>query len=154
MLQFQTISLELILGVQQNRTVTIPNMGNNRTQSILSRTKGIALRSSSGEEVVGSLHPDNFTDLPESGARIECLVLSRSQTPTLSSALLQVPYVTGKEQRPNPLEDENRPWDLFWIMYVVWKGSTAERRGIGQILTSALEKAVAPGPELKDVVLG
>ena len=39
-------------------------------------------------------------------------------------------------------------------MYMVWKDGIAERRGIGQILESALEGAVGDNPCIKHVLPG
>lgn len=45
-------------------------------------------------------------------------------------------------------------WDLFWVLAVVWRDGIAERRGVGQVLASALETDVEPRPEVKMVLLG
>jgi hypothetical protein len=39
-------------------------------------------------------------------------------------------------------------------MHVIWNDGLAERKGIGQILGSALEDAVGTEPCLKQVLLG
>lgn len=73
-------------------------------------------------------------------------MLSRCQTPTLGSALLA--------DRSASLTGAEKPWDLLWVMHVAWRDGIAERRGIGQVLVSALERSLAPGPEVKLVLLG
>jgi hypothetical protein len=100
---------------------------------------------------VGSLHPDNLDLLPESRSKIECLVLSRSQTPTLGSALLE----TGRSDDDPDIDSANpKPWDLFWVLYCVWIDGIAERRGIGQVFVSVLGGTMEPRAEVKDILLG
>ncbi|KAF2022166.1 HET-domain-containing protein [Aaosphaeria arxii CBS 175.79] len=134
-LAFYTVSINLILG--NNNTTS----SSHYPQNSLEQTPGIALLSS--ESIVGSLHPDNIALLPPPGSKIECLVISRCNTPTLGSALLYLPE-----------HDTQRPWTLFWVLYVVWKDGIAERRGVGQILKSAFETRVEPLPAVKHVLLG
>lgn len=106
------------------------------------RIPGIPLLSAAGD-IVGSLHPDDVDLLSEPGCAVECLIVSRCNTPTVASALLALDDVTM-----------DRPCKLFWILHAVWKDGIAERRGVGQVLTSALEVAVEPKPEAKLVLLG
>ena len=111
-------------------------------QSPFDRIPGTPLLSKTCQ-TVGSLHPDNTALTPPPGSTIELLVLTRSQTPTVGSALLQ------------PSDTETiRPIKLFWVLYVVWEDGIAERRGVGQILESAIEDAVEPAPRVKGVFLG
>ena len=116
------------------------------TRSLFDRIPGIPLRSATGQ-TVGSLHPDNVHLLGPPGSRIECLVLSRCNTPTVASALLSADAEAAARER-------DRLWDLLWVLVVVWKDGIAERRGVGQVLASALEAAVEPAPEVKQVLLG
>lgn len=51
-------------------------------------------------------------------------------------------------------EGDEQPMKLFWVMYVVWEGGIAQRRGIGQILEAALEDAASEKPSVKTVNLG
>lgn len=92
---------------------------------------------------MGSLHPDNVALIPQPGTSIELLLVSRSHKPTVESALLE-----------NNQYDEDHKWELFWVMYVVWQDGIAERKGVGQILESALENAVDGKPTVKNVLLG
>lgn len=68
----------------------------------------------------------------------------------ISGSALLVP-TPAPEAASNPGEDY-RGWDLFWILHVAWKDGIAERRGIGQVLTSVLENASEC--EVKTVLLG
>jgi hypothetical protein len=125
-LQTWTICLRLVLG-----------------ETFLGRKTTQPLHSASGK-LVGSLHPDNVVLLlPMPHSEVDLIVVSRGQTPIGSSALL------GLEQKPKP----GQPWDLLWVLYAVWRDGIAERRGVGQILVSALEDA-AKAPEVKLVLLG
>jgi hypothetical protein len=133
-LHFLTISMHLTLGTAAER--------DHQGQSPFDRIPGIPLFSATGQ-VVGSLHPDNVDLLEAPGSSVECLIVSRSNTPTVASALLA-----------SDGADTERPWKLFWILHVVWKDGIAERRGVGQVLSSALETAVEPKPEIKLVFLG
>jgi hypothetical protein len=153
-LQFRTISIHLRLGEFQ-REAPGADKGSSKqgkVQSFFNRIPGIPLFVSCGAEVVGSLHPDNLAMLPKPGSMIECLVLSRCQMPTMESALSNNPEAHGESGGASG--GEAIPWDLLWVLYCVWEGSVAVRRGIGQILTSVLDKAVDPLPEVKDVNLG
>lgn len=69
--------------------------------------------------------------------------MARCHRPTVGSTLLDE-YNAGNEQ----------PMELFWVMHVIWKEDIAERRGIGQILESALEDSVDGKPAIKSVMLG
>lgn len=93
--------------------------------------------------MTGSLHPDNLAILSPEGTSIECLIISRCNTPTESSALLKL----------NSAKEEGT-WKLFWILYVVTEDGIAERRGVGQILSSALETKEDPKPAVKTILLG
>jgi hypothetical protein len=110
--------------------------------SHFNRIQGIPLLAGTNQ-LVGSLHPDNIDLLPSQGSVIECLIISRCNTPTNGSALLA----------PEGTEPV-KPWKLFWILYIVWNEEIAERRGVGQVLCDALEMATEPKPELKLILLG
>jgi hypothetical protein len=92
-------------------------------------------------EVVGFLHLDNLDPIPTPVTAIEILIIARSFKLTVGSALLQL---CPADKVPN----------LFWVMYVTWIDGVAERRGVGQILESALEDAVDQKPCVKRVLLG
>ncbi len=111
------------------------------------RVPGLPLLSTASDAVVGSLHPDNVEMLPEPGSEMDCLVLSRCFTPTVAS-----PLFNAENPETHSGSDRKR-WDLFWVLYVVMIEGIAERRGIGQILASALE-VTTPPPELKWILLG
>jgi hypothetical protein len=80
-------------------------------------------------EVVGSLHLDNLDLIPALGTAIEILIIALSFKLTISRALLKLHLA---DKVPN----------LLWVMHVTWIDGVAERRGVGQILESALEDAV------------
>jgi hypothetical protein len=77
------------------------------------------------------------------GSVVQCLIVSRCNTPTDSSALLA----------PEGAEPE-KPQKLFWILYVVWNEGIAERRGVGQVLGGALEMAAELKPDTKLILFG
>ena len=126
--------MHLILGTAAER--------GRQGQSTFDRIPGISLLSDTGQ-LVGSLHPDNLGLLEAPGSSVECLIISRCNTPTVASALLTSDGASAEQ-----------PWNLFWILYVVWKDGIAERRGVGQVMSSALETAVNPKPEIKLILLG
>jgi hypothetical protein len=132
-LHFRAISMHLILGAATERC--------HQEKSPFDRIPGISLLSAGGE-LVGSLHPDNLDLLEAPGSTVECLIVSRCNTPTMASALT------------SDSSDMEKPWDLFWILHVVWKDGIAQRRGVGQVMSSALENAAEPKPEVKLVLLG
>lgn len=105
------------------------------------RIRGIPLLGVNNQSV-GSLHPDNLELLPATGSAIECLIISRCNTPTNGSALLA-------SQNKEPEKAQN----LFWVLYIVWDEGIAERRGVGQVLSEALELTAAK-PEVKFILLG
>jgi hypothetical protein len=148
-LSFRTISISLILGQRRDATTETPKA--EMSTSSFHRIPGVPLLSPSGE-TVGSLHPDNLGLLPPSGGSIECLLMSRCQALTWSSAL-------GSEgeadltSEPVRVEDD-APRDLFWALCIIWQNGIAERRGVAQLLSTAVGKACSPGPEIKDILLG
>jgi hypothetical protein len=150
-LYFQTLSLSLVLG--KSPEVSTGPHRNTKTSSF-HRVPGIPLLSPSSE-TVGSLHADNMDLLPAPGRSIECILMSRCQALTWSSAL-------GPREETDPVSDSeeaeaaggDRPWDLFWALYIVWIDGIAERRGVAQILSTAVGASCAPGPEIKDILLG
>ncbi|KAF2134000.1 HET-domain-containing protein [Dothidotthia symphoricarpi CBS 119687] len=140
-LHFITISLHLTLGPSQTKSRQSQPADPTFT-SPFDRIPGTPLLSKTGN-LIGSLHPDNTESLDPPGSQIELLIIAHSHTPTVGSALFE-------------LEDANteRPWKLFWVLHAVWHEGIAERRGVGQVLESALEDAVEPGPSVKTVLLG
>lgn len=98
------------------------------------------------DQLVGSFHPDNVSHLLPSGDDVDLVVLQRAKEPIAGSALLG----TDKVQAPKP----GRPWDLLWVLHVMWRDGIAERRGVGQVLVSALEESMGPGPKVKLLLLG
>ena len=119
----------------------------NSTKSNFDRIPGIPLHSATGQ-LVGSLHPDNIDLLQPPGSNVQCLIISRCSTPTVASALLANKTAIADGAK------KDGPWDLFWVLVIVWQDGIAERRGVGQVLASAFETAVDPGPEVKLVLLG
>jgi hypothetical protein len=111
-------------------------------RSPFGRVPGISLFSVT-HQLVGSLHPDNFDLIEAPGSTVECVIVSRCDTPTEASALFALESA-----------DTKKSWKLFWIVHIVWKDGIAERRGIGQLLSSALETATDPKPEIKAILLG
>ncbi|RSM18720.1 hypothetical protein CDV31_002440 [Fusarium ambrosium] len=90
--------------------------------------KGSPLFTPDGE-LVGSLHVDNIAS-HTAGVEVECLIIAYSKEPIAGSVL-------PKSQIPVGDDDD---WNLFWIMHVVEKDGIYERRGVGQVLDSVLEK--------------
>ncbi|KAH7348252.1 heterokaryon incompatibility protein-domain-containing protein [Pyrenochaeta sp. MPI-SDFR-AT-0127] len=144
-LHFVTISLHLALDPTPSETkAKTHGQRSNRGQlgNPFDRVPGIPLISKD-DITVGSLHPDNIDSLGPPGSSIELILISYSQIPTLGSALLELENA-----------DAEKPWKLFWCLYIVWVGGIAERRGVAQVLQSALEVAVEPKPCVKGVLLG
>lgn len=94
-------------------------------------------------QTVDSLHPDIIDRLPVAGTSIELLLVTRCHKSTVGSTLLDE-HNRGDE----------RPMKLSWALYVVWKDGVVERRGLGQMLESALEDVVDEKPVIKSVLLG
>ena len=67
----------------------------------------------------------------------------------MASALITA---ESKTALANGGEKNIGPWDLLWVLVVERKDGIAERRGVGQVLASALETAIKPGPEVKSVL--
>jgi hypothetical protein len=111
-------------------------------RSPFGRIPGISLFSTN-QQLVRSLHPDNLDLLEAPGSTVECVIVSRCDMPTEASALFALGSAVTKQS-----------WKLFWVIHIVWKDGIAERRGIGQVLSSALETATDPKPEVKVVLLG
>ena len=148
-LDFQTIALHLRLGVSPGQSLDEERKDGEAT-SPFDRVPGLGLYGADGG-LVGSLHVDDLSSVDELHGKVECLVLSRCQTPTAASALLDRRLAErGGVEAPS----DGQPWDLFWVLAVVWQEGIAERRGIGQVLVSALERSLEPGPEIKAVLLG
>lgn len=131
-LNFITISLSLRLGPKPLVSTISPNSSDLE----LERIPGTPLLSKTSS-ILGSLHPDNTSLLPEPGSVLELILITRSQMPTVGSAL------EGKED----------PQRLFWCIYVVWIEGIAERRGVAQIMDTALEASIKE-IEVKAVLLG
>ncbi|KAJ3500245.1 hypothetical protein NM208_g17190 [Fusarium decemcellulare] len=131
LIYFQTISIRLITGPppplesgQDPISAALPPHN-----YPFQRVKGSPLFSPEGE-LVGSLHLDDVSS-HKAGIEVECLIMSSSFQPIEGSAL------------PSPKEavKEEDDWNLFWILYVVEIEGIYERRGVGQVLDSALVKA-------------
>jgi len=133
-LQVTTVSLHLNLGDRP----TAP--GSYDLQSPLDHIPASALCSATGN-IVGSLHPDSLNLLPPAGSKIELLVIARSFKLTAESIRLGI----------DVSEQDSK---LLWVMHVVRVDDIAERRGVGQILESALKDAVGERAALKEVLLG
>lgn len=104
------------------------------------------------QRTVGTLLPDNVGALPSSSRpAVNVIVLARAIAHMEHSILAQQPTAADSELGGSPPVLEE---DLLWVMFVEWTCGIAERRGIGQILVSALMDAVAPGPKLQVVLLG
>lgn len=105
--------------------------------------------------MVGSLHADNLQLLPAPGTSVECILLSHCQELTWSSALVpKGENVSTSDSGGAASVRDDRAWDLFWALYIVWKDSIAERQGVAQILSTSVGKSCAPGPVIKDILLG
>ena len=135
-LQFHAVSMHLVLGPDK------PTNPSSAAASPFDRVPGCPLCSADGQ-LVGSLHPDNVELLPAPESCVECIVVARCNTPTVGSALLP-------PDSPVP----EKAWELLWVLHVTWQDGIAERRGVGQVLASALETAAEPSPQVKTVLLG
>ncbi|KAB5578250.1 heterokaryon incompatibility protein-domain-containing protein [Coniochaeta sp. 2T2.1] len=150
-LYFQTISLSLTLGQPPDELKKQPQPGG--TTSSFHRIPGIPLLSATSE-VIGSLHPDNLDLLPGMGSSVECILMSHCQALTWNSALGH-----GARPVPDPEDHEaalgdDEPLELFWALYIVWEEGIAERRGVAQLLATAVGQSLGPGPEIKEIHLG
>ena len=74
------------------------------------------------------------------GVEYEFLVLSESRTPAPTMGIRN--------------RKEKGKWDLYWVMLIKWTDGIAERKGIGQMYHSSLDRAFPPGPIWKQIVLG
>ncbi|KAL6404521.1 hypothetical protein AUP68_13914 [Ilyonectria robusta] len=140
LIYFRTISIRLIAG-------HLPPLGSQRdpvleASSPHQRVQGVPLLSPSGE-LMGSLHLDDI-DSHTPGTEVECLLMAYSHRPMAGSAL---PIPQGSPKN-------GADWNYFWILHVVTVGEVSERRGIGQVMNTALSQACEPGPESKAVLLG
>lgn len=50
--------------------------------------------------------------------------------------------------------DTEQDWRLYWVMLLIWNEGVAERRGLGQLLQSSVDKSFPPGPQWSEIVLG
>ncbi|KAH7322707.1 heterokaryon incompatibility protein-domain-containing protein [Stachybotrys elegans] len=142
-LQFETIAFHLLLGARPPWNAE-GNLRSKMENGRFDRIEAMPLCSKQGRRV-GWLHPDNISLLGAEGAAIELIVMSRCQTPTVRSALL--------DESPSP-GPASGPWNLLWVLHIEWIDGIAERRGVGQVLTAALEGAVDPKPAKKIVLMG
>ncbi|KAF7510751.1 hypothetical protein GJ744_006117 [Endocarpon pusillum] len=81
----------------------------------------------------------------------ELVLLSDSQNSLFNRVDLPDP------SRLNPFvsyQAINSDWRLYWVLLLTWNEGVAERRGLGQILRSAVEKSFSPGPQWREIVLG
>ncbi|KAF9872301.1 hypothetical protein CkaCkLH20_10128 [Colletotrichum karsti] len=133
LLHFHTISLKLRTGTPTGSSAHASG-----------RVPGTPLLSEDGK-LVGSLHLDNIAESAYApGTEVELVLLSKCLLPTEGSTL-----PTNVERAT-----ENKAWDMFWVMHIVWKETAiAERRGIGQVLDVALTTACGAGPEDKYIML-
>lgn len=146
LIYFQTLSIRLVLGTRPRGSNPLgPGVskpppkppGCSNQQNV-----GVPLLSPS-ENLVGSIHLD--TEDPYCpGSEVECLIMSRCFEPMANSAL---------PVRGNPKVKEDQ-FNLFWVMYVVEVNGISERRGIGQVLDTALVQSCASGPQSRAVLLG
>jgi hypothetical protein len=152
-LYFHTVSISLILGQLPDASRKMPRPGGTNKSSF-HRIPGIPLFSPTSE-MVGSLHADNLQLLPVPGASVECILMSHCQEPTWNSALVlrEETVLTSDSEETGSVRDDH-PWDLFWALYIVWKDGIAERQGVAQILSASVGKSCAPGPEVKEILLG
>lgn len=115
---------------------------NSDSQSAFDRIPGIPLLCVT-RELVGSLHPDNYNLLEAPGSKAEFVIISRCNSPTVGSALVSSDGANMKSS-----------WNLFWVLQISWKDGIAERKGVGQVLSSALETSVDSKPKIKTILLG
>ncbi|KAB5584851.1 heterokaryon incompatibility protein-domain-containing protein [Coniochaeta sp. 2T2.1] len=151
-LYFQTISLSLTLGQPPDESKKQPQPSG--TTSSFQRIPGIPLLSATSE-VVGSLHADNLDRLPAPGSSVECILMSHCQALTWNSALGHgARAALDPETHEAARVGDDEPLELFWALYIVWKDGIAERRGVAQLLATAVGKALGHGPEIKEILLG
>lgn len=98
---------------------------------------------------MGSLHADNVGFLAKPDETVELCLVARCWRPTIGSALWGVweDRASGGGKAGSPIEPE-----LFWVLCVEWHEGIARRKGVGQVLESALEDSGAV--EVKNVLLG
>lgn len=91
------------------------------------------------------LHPDNIALLPPPGSAVDLVVLAQARGPAFDACLdagLGGSHVPGAE------------YNILWVLCVEWLDGIAERRAVGQVMTSALRGALAPGPAVTRILLG
>ncbi|EXJ59372.1 uncharacterized protein A1O5_12253 [Cladophialophora psammophila CBS 110553] len=87
--------------------------------------------------------------------RVELIILSECQTSSFPPLDRK-----GMEDRIHPIwskpyqASDSTEWQLYWVLAIAWSGDCYERRGLGQILQSAVDKSLKPGPQWKEIVLG
>ncbi|KAH6898046.1 heterokaryon incompatibility protein-domain-containing protein [Thelonectria olida] len=144
LIYFHTLSIRLILGTRSPGPLSAREFESRKGNPShhFQRTPGSPLLSPSGE-LVGSVHLDTEDSLT-SGSELECLIMSRCFEPMVNSAL--------------PIRErhhtEGSSWNMFWILHIIDVDGISERRGIGQVLDTALLKSCAPGPQSRAVLLG
>ncbi|EJT69289.1 hypothetical protein GGTG_12908 [Gaeumannomyces tritici R3-111a-1] len=93
---------------------------------------------SASNKVVRLVHPDNMAEASAAAASspiADLVVLSLFRAPTAGLALGETTSLSGTAC-------------LVWVMHVEWKDGLAQRRGIRQILVSALSNALEPSPKV------
>ncbi|KAI9147613.1 HET-domain-containing protein [Paramyrothecium foliicola] len=145
-LEFQTVSLHLFLGDIVSKADFETNKGTMPT--LFDRVPAIPLRRNDGA-ICGWLHADNLDLLSEPGSAIELIILSRCQNPSVKAEEDKAVFAEAIPGAP-----VSGPWRLLWVLHIVWQDGIAERRGVGQILESALSNPTEPLPRLKTIYLG
>ena len=80
--------------------------------------------------------------------------MSNCQALTWNSALeLGQKNASDPDNHPGGSGDDEA-LELFWALYIVWKDGIAERRGVAQLLHTAVGMALEPGLEIKEILLG
>ncbi|KAH0538422.1 hypothetical protein FGG08_004970 [Glutinoglossum americanum] len=95
----------------------------------------------------GSMLIDDGSLLTDVSKPLRFLVLSESRYSMANS------WIPDRGGRDPGLEDPTA-CDLYWVMLVDLRDGLYERRGLGQIYQSAVERSYSPGPVWEEIALG
>lgn len=150
LLIFFTVSVVLRIRSQLPRIITDLLSLENHTVSLHDKTNTfcglLTFDVPSSPEDNRSMELIVLSELPDSKYRRE--KIRASILPRAADGIADV--WTRKER----MEDLSQPLELYSVMLIENVGDVYERRGLGEMLQTSVEKSLQPGPQWKEIILG